>query len=221
VRAGLPAVELAQKIDAGDGLRFAGLQAYHGSAQHVYKYAARKGEIDQAIKLVTDTVELLKNAGLDCDTIGGAGTGTYQFEGTSKVFNELQCGSYIFMDADYQKVRNADDTFISEFKNSLFVYTSIMSHVTSDKAICDAGMKAHSIDSGLPVIFGRDDITYTKCGDEHGFIADPTGVLKLNDKLKLIPGHCDPTCNLYDWYVGIRNDTVECLWPVTARGLSF
>ncbi len=95
-----------------------------------------------------------------------------------------------------------------------------MSHAKRDVAICDAGLKAQSVDSGLPVVFGRNNLTYLKCSDEHGVIADPTGALKLNDKLKLVPGHCDPTCNVYDWYVGIRNCKVECLWPVTARGLA-
>jgi hypothetical protein len=71
------------------------------------------------------------------------------------------------------------------------------------------GLKAQSVDSGLPVIFGRDDVEYVKCSDEHGVIADPDGVLKVNDKLRLVPGHCDPTCNVHDWYVGVRNGKVE------------
>jgi 3-hydroxy-D-aspartate aldolase len=96
-----------------------------------------------------------------------------------------------------------------------------MSHVKADKAICDAGLKVQSVDSGLPVIFGRADVTYTGCNDEHGVIADPGGVLAINDKLKLIPGHCDPTCNIHDWLVGVRGGKVECLWPVTARGMAY
>ena len=124
------------------------------------------------------------------------------------------------MDADYQRVLDAHGKFISEFENSLFVYTSIMSHTKADRAICDAGLKVLSVDSGLPVIFGHNDLEFIKCADEHGVITDPDGVLKLNSKLKLIPGHCDPTCNLFDWYVGVRNGMVECLWPVTARGMS-
>ena len=57
--------------------------------------------------------------------------------------------------------------------------------------------------------------------DEHGVVADPDGVLKVNDKLRLVPGHCDPTCNLHDWYVGVRGGKVETLWPVSARGKAF
>ncbi len=221
VQWGQPVVDIASKIDAAPGLTFSGLQAYQGAAQHVHDFEERKGKIEAAVKQVGDTVAMLKAEGLECDIVGGAGTGTYYFEGTSGVYNEMQCGSYIFMDADYQRVLDNKGGFISEFENSLFIYSSVMSHTKTDKAICDAGLKAQSVDSGLPVIFGRDDVEYIKCSDEHGVIADPNGVLKLNDKLKLIPGHCDPTCNVYDWYVGIRNGKVECLWPVTARGMAF
>jgi 3-hydroxy-D-aspartate aldolase len=88
----------------------------------------------------------------------------------------------------------------------------------TDTAICDAGLKAQSVDSGLPKVFGREDVEYIKCSDEHGVISDPRGVLKINQKVKLVPGHCDPTCNVHDWYVGVRNGKVERLFPVTARG---
>ncbi|MEX3008440.1 DSD1 family PLP-dependent enzyme [Hoeflea sp. TYP-13] len=219
VQWGEPVVELAKAIDAAPGLKFSGLQAYQGAAQHVHDFEERKGQIDKAVKMVADTVEMLKAEGLECDIVGGAGTGTYYFEGDSGVYNEMQCGSYIFMDADYQRVLDKQGDFIHEFENSLFIYTSIMSKTKAEKAICDAGLKAQSVDSGLPVIFGRDDVEYIKCSDEHGVIADPQNVLKLNEKLKLVPGHCDPTCNVYDWYVGVRNGKVEALWPVTARGM--
>lgn len=123
------------------------------------------------------------------------------------------------MDVDYQKILDAEGNGISEFGNSLFVYTSVMSHTKRDIAICDAGLKALSVDSGLPKVYGREDLEYIQCSDEHGVITDPHGALRLNDKLRLIPGHCDPTCNLFDWYVGVRNGKVESLWPVTARGM--
>ena len=220
VQAGEPVVELAKKIDASEGLVFSGIQAYQGAAQHVHDFDQRRQQIEAAIKMVTETVEMLSANGLQCDIVGGAGTGSYYFEGASGVYNEMQCGSYIFMDADYQRVLDSQGEFIGEFENSLFIWTSVMSKTKADKAICDAGLKAQSVDSGLPVIFGRDDIEYIKCSDEHGVISDPQNKLRLNDKLKLIPGHCDPTCNIYDWYVGVRDNKVECLWPVTARGMA-
>lgn len=221
VGAGQPVVDIAQAIDAAEGLKFSGIQAYQGAMQHMQSYEDRKAKIDIAVAMVRESVEMLSAQGLDCDIVGGGGTGSYYFEGNSGVFNELQCGSYAFMDADYQTIHDEKGERISEFENALFILTSIMSHAKADKAICDAGLKAQSVDSGLPYIFGRDDVEYIKCSDEHGVISDPTGALKVNDKLKLVPGHCDPTCNVHDWYVGVRDGKVECLWPVSARGKAY
>jgi 3-hydroxy-D-aspartate aldolase len=216
-------VAIATAIDAAEGLKFAGLQAYQGAMQHLDDYQERKAKIEIAIAMVADAVAALKSVGLECDIVGGGGTGSYYFEGESGVYNELQCGSYAFMDADYGRILDLDGRRIDqgEWQNALFLLTSVMSHAKADKAICDAGLKAQSVDSGLPVIFGRTDVEYIKCSDEHGVIADPDGVLKVGDKLKLVPGHCDPTCNVHDWYVGVRSGKVEALWPITARGKAF
>lgn len=216
-------VALAKAIDAAPGLKFSGIQAYQGAMQHMDSYADRKTKIDVAVAQVKDAVDALKAEGIACDIVGGGGTGSYYFESTSGVYNELQCGSYAFMDADYGRILDKDGKRIDqgEWENALFILTSVMSHAKADKAIVDAGLKAQSVDSGLPVIYGRRDVKYVKCSDEHGVVEDPQGVLKVNDKLKLVPGHCDPTCNVHDWYVGVRNGKVEVVWPVSARGKAY
>ena len=216
-------VKIAKAIDAADHLKFSGIQAYQGAMQHLDNYEDRKAKIDIAVAMVKDALAALDDQNLSYEIVGGGGTGSYYFEGNSGVFNELQCGSYAFMDADYGRILDKNGKRIdeTEFKNALFILTSVMSHAKADKAICDAGLKAQSVDSGLPVIFGRTDVEYVKCSDEHGVISDPDGRLKINQKLKLVPGHCDPTCNVHDWYVGIRGGKVEKLWPVSARGLCY
>jgi len=216
-------VHIAKLIDAAKGLKFAGIQAYQGAMQHMDKYEDRKAKLDLAIAMVADAVQGLKAQGLECDIVGGGGTGSYYFEGTSGVYNELQCGSYAFMDADYGRILDKDGKRIDqgEWENALFILTSVMSHAKADKAIVDAGLKAQSVDSGLPVIYGRTDVKYLKCSDEHGVVEDLQGVLKVNDKLRLVPGHCDPTCNVHDWYVGVRGGKVESVWPVSARGKAY
>ena len=216
-------VEIAKAIEAAPGLKFAGIQAYQGAMQHMDKYEDRKAKIDVAVAMVKDAVDTLKAEGIDCDIVGGGGTGSYYFESTSGVYNELQCGSYAFMDADYGRILDENGNRIDrgEWENALFILTSVMSHAKADKAIVDAGLKAQSVDSGLPVIFGRDDVEYIKCSDEHGVVMDASGVLKVNDKLRLVPGHCDPTCNVHDWYVGVRGGVVESVWPVSARGKAY
>ncbi|MEO9628984.1 MAG: 3-hydroxy-D-aspartate aldolase BhcC [Sulfitobacter sp.] len=216
-------VAIAKAIDGAEGLKFSGLQAYQGAMQHLDSYDERKAKIDIAVAMVKDAVDTLKAEGLDCDIVGGGGTGSYYFESNSGVYNELQCGSYAFMDADYGRILDKDGKRIDqgEWENAFFILTSVMSHAKADKAIVDAGLKAQSVDSGLPVIYGRNDVEYIKCSDEHGVVMDPNGALKVNDKLKLVPGHCDPTANVHNWYVGVRNGKVECLWPVSARGHAY
>ena len=96
--------------------------------------------------------------------------------------------------------------------------TSILSVPAPGRAVCDAGLKAVAVDSGLPVVFDKVGADYVGCSDEHGTLSDPQGSLAINDRIRLVPGHCDPTCNLHDWYVVVRNGVVEQLWPVSARG---
>lgn len=214
------AVALARAVAAAPGLRFAGLQAYQGAMQHLERYDDRQAKLDLAIAQVREAVAALQAAGLDARLVSGGGTGSYYFESGSGVYNELQCGSYAFMDADYGRIldRNGRRIDQGEWENALFLLTQVMSHVKPDKAVCDAGLKAQSVDSGLPVVFGRSDVTYVKCSDEHGVIDDPRGALRVGEKLRLVPGHCDPTCNVHDWYVGLRGGKVEVVWPVSARG---
>ncbi len=216
-------VAIAKAVEAAPNLTFSGIQAYQGAMQHLDEYEAREEKLNAAISMVKDAVESLQAEGINCELVSGGGTGSYYFESNSGVYNELQCGSYAFMDADYGRILDKDGKRIDqgEWENALFILTSVMSHAKSDKAICDAGLKAQSVDSGLPFIFGRNDVEYLKCSDEHGVIGDPNGVLKVNDKLRLVPGHCDPTCNVHDWYVGVRNGKVETLWPVSARGKAY
>jgi 3-hydroxy-D-aspartate aldolase len=124
------------------------------------------------------------------------------------------------MDADYGKNLDKDGAPIRTFEPSLFVWATVMSRPTGDRAIVDAGLKALGMDSGPPTVWDEPAATYERASDEHGKIGigAATNRLNLGDKVRLVPGHCDPTVNLYDWYVGIRGDRVEALWPITARG---
>lgn len=228
VAPGAAAVTLAQEIARRPSLRFGGLQAYQGAAQHVRAWTERKARIDAAIAATRETVDLLSRAGLACETVGGAGTGTFEMEAASGVYNELQAGSYIFLDADYARNLKADGSRFDTFENALFVYATVMSVPRAHMAVVDCGHKAASVDSGMPEPFGLGGVSYSRPSDEHGVLATQGAnrLLKLGDKVRLVPGHCDPTVNLHDWYVCIRgmdtaNAHVEAVWPVAARGAGF
>jgi D-serine deaminase-like pyridoxal phosphate-dependent protein len=223
VAPGEAALQLAQLVAGSPGLRFAGLQAYQGSAQHIREWARRKEAIDRAVKAVKQTLALLQGHGLSCERVTGAGTGTWPFEAASGVYTELQAGSYLFMDADYGRNLDAEGTHASEFRQSLFVLATVMSHPAKERAVVDAGLKAVSVDSGLPLVADRDGVEYHDASDEHGTLVlrGPGCDLQVGERLRLVPGHCDPTVNLHDWFVGYRGDRVEALWPISARGPGF
>ena len=221
VEPGEPAAALAKEIASLPGLRFAGLHAYHGGAQHLRSVEERRAAIEGAAALARATKWLIQSRGIPCPTVTGAGTGTFPFERSSGVYDEIQPGSYVFMDADYNRNAWADPAeSFPKFEQSLFVLATVMSAPAPDRAVVDAGLKASSIDSGMPTLVGWPGVEYGKASDEHGVLAIAAGTLgpSLGERVWLVPGHCDPTVNLYDWIVCVRAGRVEALWPIAARG---
>lgn len=219
VEPGEPAVRLARAIARSPALRFAGIHAYQGAAQHLRTPAERSAAIAAAVEKVRATLALLERNGLHAQVVTGAGTGTHLLEAASGVYNEIQPGSYVFMDADYGRNLGDDGQPVRHFEHSLFILATVMSRPTAQRAIVDVGLKAHSVDSGMPIVVEVAGARYTRASDEHGVIELPgPGELKLGQKIRLIPGHCDPTVNLYDWLVCCRGAQVEEIWPISARG---
>ncbi len=218
VAPGAPALALAREAKQFSNLRFAGLQAYHGAAQHVRAMVDRRAQIKRAAEAAQATRKLIEAAGILCPIVTGGGSGTFMFEIESGVYDEIQPGSYIFMDADY--ARNEWAAPLPRFEHALFVLATVMSRPAPARAVLDAGLKASSIDSGMPQVWQRPGLTYVRASDEHGVIevAAERAAPALGDKVLLVPGHCDPTVNLYDWYVCVRAGRVEALWPIAGRG---
>jgi D-serine deaminase-like pyridoxal phosphate-dependent protein len=205
------------------GLRFAGLQAYQGAAQHVRGAAEREAAAHSATALVRASQTSIASAGIACPLVTGGGTGTFVFEAASGVWGELQVGSYLFMDGEYANIEPAEGA--PRFEHALFVKSQVMSRGASH-VVVDAGLKAYAIDAGLPRVWQRELEMYN-FGDEHGILrlssnASAAELPQLGETVWLVPGHCDPTVNLHDAYVAVRGGlergVVEALWPVDTRG---
>jgi D-serine deaminase-like pyridoxal phosphate-dependent protein len=223
---GAAAVPLAQAIARHpQRLRFAGLQAYHGGAQHLRSAAERQAAIAQTLARAQQTCDALHAAGIAVSLVTGAGTGTLANEARSGLYGELQPGSFLFMDADY--ARNEADPAQPVFEHALFVKTQVISR-SATHAVCDAGHKSHAIDSGLPQVHaltGEPVPEFFNGGDEHGLLRPATlgaSLPALGDCLWLIPGHCDPTVNLHNAMLGVRGGlaqgVVERIFCVDGRG---
>lgn len=228
-RCGVPpgeqAIALARLIKEHPRLNYAGLHAYHGLAQHLRSVTERRTAIGQAAVRVSATRDALAREGLAPALITGGGTGTFGLEAASGLWNELQPGSFLFMDADY--ARNERDSAQPAFEQALFVKTQVIS-VQDGRAVCDAGLKSLGLDAGPPLVHalpGQPQWTYTPAGDEHGLLrpAREGGPLPaIGESIWLIPGHCDPTVNLHDVMVAVQGGLIEgavtAVVPVDARG---
>ena len=218
VAPGAATVELARQVDAASNLRFAGLQAYHGSAQHLERAEQRRAAAQAVAAIVTETVAALAAAGLDCPTVSGSGSGTCRYDAEGGAFTEIQAGSYVVMDVGY------GDCDVG-FEHSLFLWSQVMSAPRPEAVILDAGLKGYTAESGLPRVAapagsGWEGLVVRGASDGHSTL-DATGAERapgIGDKLRLIPPHCDPTVNLHDWLVCIRDEVVVDLWPVSGRG---
>lgn len=220
------AQRLVERIAAHGQLTMRGLQAYHGGIQHLRDWTERRNAAALAADRTGSVIARLDAAGVRCDVVTGGGSGSVEFDLGSGVYTEIQPGSYVFMDADYGS--NAY-TGAMRFEHSLFIATTVMSVAAGDRVIVDAGLKSMAVDSGLPWIWANgaasDTLEYVAANDEHGIVRprqeDQRECMPpLGSRMMLVPGHCDPTLNLYDEIVGIRAGVVESVWPVAARGLS-
>jgi D-serine deaminase-like pyridoxal phosphate-dependent protein len=177
----------------------------------------RAAAIASAVAATRMTLEAIEACGIAVECVTGAGSASFVHERDSGVFNEIQAGSYAFMDRDYGD--NEYGPGDVAFEHALFVRTTVMSRPAAGRAVVDAGLKASSVDSGMPSVWQRDDLRYVKASDEHGVLdTAAAAALSLGDQLMLVPGHCDPTFNLYDELVCVRGERVEAIWPIAARG---
>jgi len=218
VEPGEDAVLLAKEIKKYENLIFLGIQCYQGWNQHIRLPTDRKDAVDKVIEKTKLTLDHFQKADISCQVVTGGGTGTYPFEAASGVFTEVQPGSYALMDVDYNKNYETETSHLSSvFEQSLYVLSTVQSVSRGKRAVLDCGMKGVSLDSGPPQILHRPEIEYSSGGDEHGILRPDPGLM-VGDLVWLIPGHCDPTVNLHDWMIGVRDGKVETMWPITGRG---
>lgn len=223
IQPGAPAVGLAQLIASLKNVRLAGLQAYAGHASHTMGFTNRQKVSRAAMAGAVETRRLLEGQGIECPLVTGGSTGTYNIDPEIEEVTELQPGSFIFMDVDYNRIGGADGAVYRDFRNSLTVLTTVVSKPAANVAIVDGGLKAFSTDKPfVPEVLGREGITYNWAGDEHGRLnlASAAAGLKVGDRVEFVIPHCDPTVNLYDRIYCLRGERVEAVWSIAARGMS-
>lgn len=215
------AVALAKRIKASPALRYAGVQFYCGAQQHIESFAERRAAIEERTAYLKSVIEALRAADLAPEMVTGGGTGTHRIDAELGVFNELQAGSYVFMDKQYADCDLSGES-AAPFEAALFVDAHVISANAPGMGTLDAGFKALSTDGGSPQIFAGApaESAFFFMGDEHSALIASNHTFHVGDLVTLTPPHCDPTVDRYDYYHLVRDGALMAIWPVSARGRS-
>ena len=211
---GTAAVELARHVSGLSQLRIVGVQGYEGHLQQLPDAAARASECQRAMQQLTDTAQALRAAGHRIEIVSTGGTGTAELCARQAGVSEVQPGSFVFLDTSYREIVGAD------YGCALSVLATVISRPRANEAVVDAGLKSLSTDSGWAAP-KRAGIRYRPAGDEHGILSwdAASGIaLEIGDRVELLPSHIDTTVNLHDLYYAHRDQVIEGIWPVLARG---
>jgi D-serine deaminase-like pyridoxal phosphate-dependent protein len=215
------ALALGRLIDASPALNLRGLQGYAGDVQHIAGFEARRAESLRRMAMLGTIRDAFREAGLDCGIVTGGGTGTHAIDPEANVLTDVQVGSYVFCDVQYDNVElRAGDGH--PFRNALFVYTRVVSSRHDGFATTDAGTKSFSTEDVTPVIVSGapEGSSYGIFGDEFGKVTlpDPASRLALDSLLECVVPHCDPTLNLYGEFHVVSGDQLTAIWPIEGRG---
>lgn len=221
IRPGEGAIALVKLVAESEALEYRGLQCYAGQVQHMESPNERRDKSLSAMREFGELRDTLAKLGLRPGIMTGGGTGTFDIDPDAHVLTELQVGSYIFMDRQYNDVWEKPGER-TPFETSLFVATTVISANRDGLATTDAGFKSFATDAGSPIIDSGapPGASYFFFGDEQGGIIYAGEKLKPGDGVRCVVPHCDPTVNLYDRYHAMRGDALEAVWPVDARGRS-
>jgi D-serine deaminase-like pyridoxal phosphate-dependent protein len=213
VAPGEPALHLSRVVHGTAGLRYLGLMGWEGHARAIDGLEARRPVIGEAVKRLTDTARLCREAGLPVHIVSAGGTGTYYVTAYQPGITEIQAGGGVFGDVASQR-------WEVPTRPALFVRTTVTSRPAADRIILDAGFKALPRWHGIPQPLGLAGFATFETSAEHGKVRleAPDSTVRVGDALDFVVGYSDETVCLYDELVGIRNGSVEVIWPIEGRG---
>ena len=171
---------------------------YEGHVVGLDDRAARVAQTEEAMQML-----LRAHADVGGDVVSGGGTGTFDI---NTWVTEIQAGSYTFMDTAYGKLD-------LPFRPALSLSATVIS-VSEGWAVADCGLKSLGMDHGDPAIEGQ---TVWFCSDEHTTFGPPVGVA-VGDRVRVFPGHVDPTVAYHERLHLVRDGQVQDTWDIDLRG---
>jgi D-serine deaminase-like pyridoxal phosphate-dependent protein len=215
------AVEVARAIAAQANLKLIGVQCYGGSWQHMEGANARAAAVADGMAYLQTVIAALRQAGAEIGVVTGGGTGSFAADAAQGVLNEVQPGSFAFMDRQYRDALKDDPD--GAFEQALTIAATVITVNQPKWVTVDAGLKAFATDGPLPVAVTSKwaECAYRYFGDEHGLLMRPKdGHVVRGERVEFVPPHVDPTLDRYDVVYMVRGDVLVEIAPIEARGAS-
>ncbi len=215
VAPGEAVVELARYVADSPGLDLVGLMGYEGHTVAIEDPLERRAAAHEALQPLIDSRYMCEAAGLEIREVTGGATNTFDITGVLRGWTELQCGTYVTMDAFFRPHAG------HAFRQACWVLSSVISRPRPDRALLDCGRKSLAFEpSGMPVIDDPEGLTIEVLAEEHALVTLGEGApeLRLGDKLRVTPWHGCTTFNLHDSVYVLQDDEVVDIWTISGRG---
>jgi D-serine deaminase-like pyridoxal phosphate-dependent protein len=226
-RGGVPSADpdaisqLARKIISMPGLQFSGVTTFRSNSFPQSPRAEDAGLAEG--RLIVEIAEQLRAAGIEVREVTAGSTPTGKWVAEVPGITEVRAGNYVFND-----LMQLDGAIANEDQLALSVLCTVVSGNGGDRLTIDGGSKTFSGDAGgvragqsRPTVIARAAdrrVFVERLSEEHG-VARAEGGFKVGEKIRFFPYHACTCANLSDEIIGFRNERVEVVWPVRARGL--
>jgi D-serine deaminase-like pyridoxal phosphate-dependent protein len=203
------ALALARVIEAGPGVRLAGVMGYEGRVR--LNTERRVERIAGAYAFLREVRDALMAAGHQVDVVSTAGTATVREAIADPNVTEVQAGVYALMEPELLVMD-------LPFRCAVTVRGTVISR-HSDHFVADVGRRIVGVEYGPPVAVGIDS-TGIAMSDEHATVTMLGSPPALGSLVDFVPGQIRTTFNLHDHVWVRRGGDLVDYWPVSARGAS-
>ena len=214
VAPGAAVVALAKAITERPSLRLRGLIGWEAHTVTIADPGEKERTVAAAIGLLTASATACRQAGYAVDIVSCGGTGSFPYCAMQPGVTDVQVGGAIFSDMHYR------DHYHTDFPCALTLMAMVTSRPTATRIVLDAGKKSMSGDAAMPLPIGLPAVRGLRLSAEHATIEleAPSERPRVGDRVEFIVGYSDTTVHLHEEIVGIRRGSIECIWPIAARG---
>lgn len=203
------AARLVGQILGCRALRFGGVQAYNGGTSSIRDLGERQRAVEASDLRLGMALEAMgKLAEIPC--VSGSGTGNARFHLDNGLLTEIQAGSYVYSDTTYRQ-------FAPEYRNALFVLSTVISQPLGSRLVMDAGLKSLGTEFTHPELVNYPHLKEYHLSEEHlQWQVNESPAPRIGEKVLITPSHCCTTVNLHRRCFVIREGIVADAWEIDA-----